>query len=477
MELPCQIALRKISKFSIVPKYTIIFSIVTFIISSIITITILVATRENFEMTFISRAKCFTNSLRVSIFKLNKIFTNNKKFIEETKKFLEIEVGRGNVLYLRTEVKKENACNKVKNPIHIIPILPSLKENKIYKTCFNIRNFSFYNYYTPKFYSQRLLQLEHKILILFLIGFFLYILIVYLIFKKLLSPIVCLSNDMQNITLGKKCELSTNLQINDDQNNKDEISNLIKSYCTMLNKIEQLQNEQIKITKLLHESEKYATIGKLVAGLAHEINNAIGGIKNSLYNLKKAPLTSEKKEKYISLIEKSTELLTELMHRLINFSHPDRKKINNVKLKKLIIESTELLKNKIKNNNIKLEINCPDNLIIKTNKYSLLQIFLNLLINSIDALKEKETDEKLIKISVREFENSIEIEFFDNGPGIPKEYIDKIFEPFFTTKKEGSGYGLGLFIVKGLVSSLNYDIKIESEVNKYTKIILIAKKV
>jgi len=223
---------------------------------------------------------------------------------------------------------------------------------------------------------------------------------------------------------------------------------------------------------------KYATIGKLVAGLAHEINNAIGGIKNSLYNLRKREISNdEKAKKYILLIEKSSDLLTDLMQRLLNFSRPHQKKFSKINLKNVILEATEFLKNKIKDNNIKIEIDVPENLLIYSDKYSLIQIFLNLLINSIDALKEKSENHKFIKISCSENKNSIEIEFFDNGPGIPNENLEKIFEPFFTTKSQGNGYGLGLFIVKGLISSLNYGIEIDSELKKWTRVkILIPKK-
>ncbi len=474
MQLPCQIAIKKISKLGIVPKYTITFGLLTFIISLIIFLTILFETRDNFELTFISRAYCFTNSLKLSLEKISKLSNKNpSKFLKEVTSFIFTAEQSGNILYKKTEIIKNSNCKNIKNPKHIISLIPG--RNRYFITCFKINQFVFLNYFSPEYYQNKLTNLEKTVIIIFIIGFLIYILIVYLLFKKLLSPIVCLSNTMNEYEIGKKCDFS-DMEHFINKETKDEISILMRSYCSMLNRLEKLYEEREKLTQLMHRARKFATIGELVSGLAHEINNPLGGIKNCIYNLKKRNLPDEKKEKYITLMEQGINLIDELMRKLLNFSKASVSNISEVNLKKVIYESAEFLKNKLMNNNIELEINSPDNVIIQSNKYALMQIFLNLLINSIDALKEKNVEKKLIKINVIENIDTILIEFWDNGIGIPIEIIDKIFEPFFTTKDLKRGNGLGLFIVDGIISALKYSIKVESKEGEWTKFTIIIPK-
>ena len=463
MTLPCQRAIQKFSKYSIVTKYTIIFSFITFLISIIITLTVLYYNRENFELTFVSRAHCFTNSLKFTI-----LHSNNSK-LENILKDVE---KRGSILYVKTEIKENFNC-KISNPKHVINFIPENQNLKFYKTCFKYNNLSLINYFSPKYYQNRLWHIEKKIFILFVLGFLIFILLVYATFKKLLSPIVCLSTTMKNVKLGENCEF-----INDSQfdkylsaNSRDEISNLIFSYCDMINRLNNLQKESLELQELVNKTRKFATIGELVSGIAHEINNPLAGINNCLYNLKK-DLPKEKKEKYIYLSQQAVKLIEELMNNLLNFSAAPTSCKTGVNIKTVILESVEFLKAKIENNNIDIQLNLIDNINIISNKYSLMQIFLNLLLNSISALKDKNNENKLIKITTTEDEKFINISFWDNGTGIRKDLQDKIFEPFFTTKKGEKGNGLGLFIVSGIISALNYSIEVKSEEGKWTEFII-----
>ncbi len=468
MDLPCRIAIRKISKLGIVPKYTIIFGLVTFIISILIILTILFETRNNFEMTFKSRCYCFTNSLHLSINKITKLYGNKSGYIGEITNFIFKAEKSGNILYKKTEIKRDFNCKDVKNPSHIITFLP--ERSKYFKTCFKINKLTYINLFSPSYYQNKLYKLEEKVLIIFFLGFLTYLFIVYWIFSKLLSPIVCLSETMNNIELGEKCNLAS-IDGYSDTTTKDEISILIQSYCKMLNKLNYLYQERERLNKIMHRARKFATIGELVSGLAHEINNPLAGIKNCLYNLKK-DLHTEKKERYIYLAEQAVKLIENLINKLLNFSTAPTTSQTEVNLKITILESVEFLKAKIKNNNININFNLLDNVVVLTNKYSLMQIFLNLLLNSIHSLKEKNIENKIIEISIADYKDFIQISFWDNGIGIKKEIRNKIFEPFFTTKKYGKGNGLGLFIIDGIVSALKYSIEVESEEDKWTKFII-----
>ena len=102
------------------------------------------------------------------------------------------------------------------------------------------------------------------------------------------------------------------------------------------------------------------------------------------------------------------------------------------------------------------------------------QVFVNILLNAVDAISENKRTAKVEKISVKSESNGDEVTltFSDSGPGIKEESLTKVFEPFFTTKKEGKGTGLGLWVSYGIVKSFQGDIKIKSKLNEGTTFII-----
>ena len=271
----------------------------------------------------------------------------------------------------------------------------------------------------------------------------------------------------------------------------DQISNLL-----MINKWKKIQKEIIELNnsleitveertkelkeniknlqiaqKQLVQSEKMASLGNLVAGVAHEINTPVGisltgithfqHITNELKKLyEKDNLSQEEFEEYINTsyeisnsiyvsLVKAAELIKSFKQVAVDQSNEQLRKFN---LKEYIEEILLSLHNKIKKTNHKIEIECDEKLYIKSYPGAISQILTNFIMNSlIHGFKDK--NDGHIKISAKKIDNNLQIIYTDDGKGIPKENLEKIFDPFFTTNRENGGSGLGLNIVYNLVEN------------------------
>jgi len=238
--------------------------------------------------------------------------------------------------------------------------------------------------------------------------------------------------------------------------------------------IHRLQESDIRRAKVLHNIEytnKMATLGRLSAGVAHEINNPLAVI-NEKSGLIKDMATYEKdfpkKDKIISLVESiasSVERCSRVTHRLLGFGRRMEFKKEQIDVKSLIDDVLDFQKSEASHRNIRINVIAESNLQqINSDRGQLQQIFLNLVNNALAALE----DGGKIDITIRQPNpNEIEVIIKDNGVGIEKHDLQHIFEPFFSTKGE-SGTGLGLSITKDLVEKLGGIINVTSEVGKGT---------
>nr|BAU79764.1 putative integral membrane sensor signal transduction histidine kinase [uncultured Aquificaceae bacterium] len=227
------------------------------------------------------------------------------------------------------------------------------------------------------------------------------------------------------------------------------------------------QKEEIENQIL--QSEKLAVIGRLVAGISHEIRNPLAIINQSAYSLKRkiVKLLNENTKDFIDLIERierNVSRANDIVERLLNFSKPYYSKVEPVNIKYIIEEAINLASLQVKKSDITFSKKLKD-VYIKGDRNSLIQLFVNLFINAIESIKEHGNIS--VKIYKNRKENKVIIKIKDNGVGIPSNYIDKIFEPFFTTKEKGTG--LGLFVSYRIVESHNGKIYVDSEEGKGTQ--------
>lgn len=252
-----------------------------------------------------------------------------------------------------------------------------------------------------------------------------------------------------------------------------EIKELIK---TLEEKVEE-RTKELKAAQLqILQSEKLASIGKLSATIAHEINNPLNGIltytKLIEKRLKKDNISSEEIRKirsYLATMIRETERCTSIVRNLLDFARQREPTLKfDVDLNSIMEDSLNLLSNQISLQNIELVKDYSSLPPITADPQQMRQVFLNILMNACEAMP------KGGRIAVRTAyipeEERVLVEIKDTGVGIEKEYLDKIFDPFFTTKEKGTG--LGLSVVYGIVNAHKGTLAVESKKGEGTRVIL-----
>ena len=207
----------------------------------------------------------------------------------------------------------------------------------------------------------------------------------------------------------------------------------------------------------LMKTEKIASVAQLAAGIAHEINNPLGIILNYITLLKRKKLDLDGEEK-LKKVEKELNRIAEIIGSLLSFSKLRQAPMKKVDLISIINEVVLLINHKLIAKKINLIWNNSiAELLIMGNENRLKQVFLNLLVNSIEAVLDG--GKIRIKLNINKTENSGEITITDNGYGIPDNILDKIFDPFFSSKVGKNNTGLGLAICKQIIESHNGQIK------------------
>ncbi len=218
----------------------------------------------------------------------------------------------------------------------------------------------------------------------------------------------------------------------------------------------------------LIRSERMASIGKLAAGIAHEIRNPLANINASAQLSIKKIESKEPIQDYLEIIMRNSNEANKIIKELLDFARPRELKFDDNFISDILEDVIKNLKARFSKNKIKITKHFENDIPkIKADKKWLEQAFQNIIINSLQACK----DGGDISISTSlNAENKIKIVISDNGKGIPKENLEKIFDPFFTTKDEG--VGLGLALVHQIIEDHNGFINIESEIEKGTKVII-----
>jgi two-component system NtrC family sensor kinase len=316
--------------------------------------------------------------------------------------------------------------------------------------------------------------------------------------KVIIKPIENLVNVTERIAAG---DLSHQVPVKSN----DELSRLATSFNKMTDslrkyreevemynrtleqKIAERTKELEEAQKQLIQSEKMAAIGQLAAGVAHELNNPMGGILGySQYALEKlsakkaAELTDEdisSQCRFLSDIEQQARRCKTIVKNLLKFSRTSSKKeFESFDLNQALEETLTFVKHQLDMKNINLEMKLDQELPpYYGNSSQLQQVFTNLILNAQQAMSEggKLGIESRFSPPIGEFQGCVEIEFTDTGSGIPPEVSSKVFEPFYTTKEVGQGTGLGLSISYGIIKEHQGDILVKSAVGEGTTFMIV----
>jgi signal transduction histidine kinase len=248
----------------------------------------------------------------------------------------------------------------------------------------------------------------------------------------------------------------------------DEIAQLNE---TLEARVEERTRELRDTQAQLVQSEKMRSLGQLVAGVAHELNNPIGFVHANLklleeqvVKLERAAVDADRERareairKLLSRSREGTERVKKIVQDLRTFSRVDRAELADADLNEEIERTLGLMEPRLKNG-IRVEKDFAPLPRVRCFVGQLNQVFMNLLMNACDALDGSGT----IRIRTRPMEGGVRLEFADDGPGLQPEVRERIFEPFFTTKPVGKGTGLGLSLSHGIVGRHGGRMGVDSE--------------
>lgn len=251
-------------------------------------------------------------------------------------------------------------------------------------------------------------------------------------------------------------------------------------------RIEERSRELNQTQAQLFQTSKLATLGEMSAGIAHEMNQPLGGISLVCANIRKmmerGKLTNESLQEDVSDIEKSVHRMTRVINHIRTFARQDTLKFVDMEVAATIDSAMSLLAEQLRLHEIEVVLDLGSN-IPKTigEPYQLEQVWINLISNGRDAMDEKAQKIKdgrlpsedyrkklIISVSFDPSTNIIKVSFTDNGLGLSPEKKAKMFEPFYTTKEVGKGSGLGLSISYGIIDSHKGKFEVETTEGKGT---------
>ena len=257
-------------------------------------------------------------------------------------------------------------------------------------------------------------------------------------------------------------------------NRSDEIGQLAVAFNHMAESVSESRTsledkvraatEKIESTQReLAFTERLAATGRLAAGVAHEINNPLGGVMNAVSRLRKGDMTPERREKYYDICDDGLKRIQETVRRILDFSRK-RPEVGPVKVTQPLMQSVELVRHMLNKAGVELVVNVQEEdgttsfLRVLADAGDLQHVFLNLLVNAIDAMPNGGK----LTVNVSQAMNWVLVEIEDTGVGLTVEELSASFDYFHTTKPVGKGTGLGLSIAHHIVVGYNGALTLNS---------------
>ena len=231
--------------------------------------------------------------------------------------------------------------------------------------------------------------------------------------------------------------------------------------------------EQLKMERTLHEtqqhllqSEKLAAMGRLTSQIAHELNNPLFGIMNTLELMKTEISPGNKRRRLLDMSLSETMRLADMLKKMLSFSRPDQEEKSNIDLNAVLDEIALLYEKRFREHSVKFTLETAPGLpLVLASRDQLRQVFLNMITNAMYAMP----DGGQLEIATAHENAKVVITVSDTGTGIKPEHLEKVFDSFFTTKTDSvKGVGLGLSVCYGFIKDHGGNLTVESEIDKGT---------
>jgi len=243
----------------------------------------------------------------------------------------------------------------------------------------------------------------------------------------------------------------------------DEVGELGRTFNRMMDELEDARElDKVHQSQLAH-TEKMAAVGTLAAGVAHEVNNPLGGILTCIENMRADPENREMRERYLHLIHDGIKRIERTVANLLDFSRERAMRPEATSINHNLHHVAELAGYQARKANVDVNFDLdPSEPLAMADHFQMEQLFLNLVLNAIQAMP----DGGSLILRTRKREGRVVAEVRDTGVGIPEPIRDRIFDPFFTTREVGEGTGLGLAVSDSIVAAHGGRIEAESRVGE-----------
>lgn len=276
--------------------------------------------------------------------------------------------------------------------------------------------------------------------------------------RSLFRPLMRLHGTMRRASRG-------DLDVRVPAGKGDEVEEISMAFNRMMDELETVRARERLRSKNLAHTEKMAAVGMLAAGVAHEVNNPLGGILTCLENIKAAPDDREMLVRYMRLMEDGLHRIERTISNLLDFSRRREMRTEPTSINHNLRHVAELTAYQLRKKNVELVWDLDrDEPHVLADHFQMEQLFLNLYLNAAHAMPEGGT------LTLRTWIDGDDVvaEVEDNGIGISPEKLDRIFDPFYTTRPVGEGTGLGLTVSDAIVSAHGGRVEVDSELGKGT---------
>lgn len=308
-------------------------------------------------------------------------------------------------------------------------------------------------------FAQTMLRAGRRALV-FLVALFLLgtAVMARVVFQTAILPLKDLEQGMQRIAAGEYAPLP-------EHSGNDELDSMHTAFNRMIKELVEHRHEML-------QSERLASLGTMLAGIAHELNNPLSNISTSAELLKEEHQASSvaERDELIGQIISQTDRATDIIRTVLDYSRERAFERRSTNLRSAVSGSLILVRGRLPAD-VAVELDVAPALEVLADKTKLEQAFINLMANSIDAMSDSGRA-RTLTVAARALGGEVEVRFTDTGVGIAPHLLDRVFDPFFSTKDAGRGTGLGLYVTHQIVEQHHGSIKVESSEGRGTTVTL-----